>query len=39
MEKTRLSDQIALQLQEMIAEGSLKPGEKLFSWGENIATQ
>ncbi len=29
MKKTRLSDQIALQLQEMIANGSLNPGEKL----------
>jgi len=29
MKQTRLSDQIAIQLQEMIADGSLQPGEKL----------
>ena len=29
MQKTTLSDQIAAQLQEMIADGALKPGEKL----------
>jgi len=29
MKQTRLSDQIAIQLQEMIADGSLQPAEKL----------